>query len=100
MIMTKLNIHRTPNETIAYIKEFYFPKVSDAQLNTLAALYPSDPAAGSPFNTSDLNALTPQFKRIAGVSIHSSQKCADGKTIFSLSHPGRSRFSGSPSQYV
>ncbi|KAF7366926.1 Carboxylic ester hydrolase [Mycena sanguinolenta] len=31
------------------------------------ALYPSDPAAGSPFNTSDANALTPMFKRYAAI---------------------------------
>ena len=30
-------------------------------------LYPADPAAGSPFNTGDANALTPQYKRIAAL---------------------------------
>jgi acetylcholinesterase len=53
MKVMRLKIHRTPNETIAYIREFFFPNASDAQLNMLAALYPSDPAAGSPFNTGD-----------------------------------------------
>jgi acetylcholinesterase len=65
-------MYSTPNETIAYIKEFFFPNASNAQLNTLAALYPSDPAAGSPFNTGDNNTLTPQFKRLACVSIYLS----------------------------
>jgi hypothetical protein len=70
---------------MAYIKEFFFPHASDAQLNTLAALYPSDPAAGSPFNTGDNNTLTPQFKRLAGVSTYIFQTCADGKTNHFLS---------------
>jgi acetylcholinesterase len=88
MITTRLKIHSTPNETIAYMKEFYFPKASDAQLNTLAALYPSDPAAGSPFNTGDNNTLTPQFKRLNGVSISIFQRCTDCKIVFFLAFQG------------
>jgi acetylcholinesterase len=72
MTTMRLKMYSTPNETIAYIKEFFFPNASNAQLNTLAALYPSDPAAGSPFNTGDNNTLTPQFKRLACVSIYLS----------------------------
>ena len=76
----RLRIDSTPDETIAYIKEFFFPKASNAQLDTLAALYPSDPTAGSPYNTGDNNTVTPQFKRLACVFIFILQSCSDGKT--------------------
>ena len=34
---------------------------------TLMAMYPSDPAAGSPFGTGDDNEFTPEYKRIAAM---------------------------------
>lgn len=40
---------------------------SDEQYARLAQLYPSDPAAGSPYNTGFLNQLTPQSKRVASL---------------------------------
>ncbi|PPQ85181.1 hypothetical protein CVT25_004188 [Psilocybe cyanescens] len=55
----------TDAEVINYIKTVFFPGVTDAQLSQLAMLYPSDITQGSPFDTGILNALTPQFKRIA-----------------------------------
>jgi len=42
-----------------------FPGIPGADVDDLLALYPSDIREGSPFNTGILNALTPQFKRIA-----------------------------------
>lgn len=35
----------------------------------LLALYPQDPAAGSPFDTGEQNALTPQYKRLAALQV-------------------------------
>ena len=40
------------------------PRSSDDLMQVLD-LYPSDPAAGSPFDTGDSFAVTPQFKRMA-----------------------------------
>ncbi|PIL25406.1 hypothetical protein GSI_13296 [Ganoderma sinense ZZ0214-1] len=45
----------------------WFPTTPRAALARLLELYPSDPAAGSPFGTGDDNAFTPQFKRMAAL---------------------------------
>ncbi len=42
-----------------------FPNITDAEYETIAEAYPSDPTQGSPFDTGTMNALTPEFKRIA-----------------------------------
>ncbi|KAF8186514.1 Alpha/Beta hydrolase protein [Mycena galopus ATCC 62051] len=47
---------RTPN---------YLPGGTPAQVAQIAALYPQDPALGSPFGTGSANELTPEFKRMA-----------------------------------
>jgi hypothetical protein len=57
----------TSNETLAYIKQFWFPAASDAQIATIGTLYPDDPSAGSPFGTGIFNQLTPEYKRLAGM---------------------------------
>lgn len=49
------------------MKNTFLPGVTDEQVDGLAELYPADITQGSPFNTGILNALTPQFKRIAAV---------------------------------
>jgi hypothetical protein len=53
-------------ETLEYIKQFWFPDASDDQIATIGTLYPDDPSMGSPFNTGIFNALTPEYKRLAG----------------------------------
>ncbi|KAF8194385.1 alpha beta-hydrolase [Mycena galopus ATCC 62051] len=62
--LSTLNI-TTDEQFITYIQTFWSPNATAAQLNTLNTVYPSDPIDGSPFNTGLLNAITPQFKRIA-----------------------------------
>ncbi|KAH9480374.1 Lipase 1 [Psilocybe cubensis] len=62
--LSTLNL-TTDAQVIDYIKNVFFPGVTDDQLSQLATLYPSDILQGSPFDTGILNALTPQFKRIA-----------------------------------
>ncbi|KAJ7220049.1 carotenoid ester lipase precursor [Mycena pura] len=57
----------TSDETLAYIKQFWFPDASDAQIATIGTLYPDDITAGSPFNTGTLNAITPEYKRLAAL---------------------------------
>ncbi|KAI0351862.1 alpha/beta-hydrolase [Trametes cingulata] len=49
----------------AYLQNPWFPRTPPPRLSKLLALYPDDPAAGSPFGTGDANELYPQFKRIA-----------------------------------
>ncbi|KAJ7583201.1 sterol esterase [Mycena floridula] len=49
------------------MQTFLLDGANPAQMKLVAQAYPSDPAAGSPFDTGDSNALTPQFKRIAAI---------------------------------
>ena len=44
-----------------------FPNSNETDIDTLLELYPDDIAAGSPFNTGDANAITPEYKRLAAV---------------------------------
>ncbi|KIJ35193.1 hypothetical protein M422DRAFT_181074, partial [Sphaerobolus stellatus SS14] len=62
--LSQLNL-TTDQEAVNFLHSNYFPKASNVEFDVLAVLYPSNPAVGSPFDTGDLNALTPQFKRIA-----------------------------------
>ncbi|KAJ7660448.1 carotenoid ester lipase precursor [Mycena rosella] len=62
--LSTLNI-TTDAEFIKYIQTYWIPEATAAQGVTLNSVYPSDITQGSPFNTGILNALTPQFKRIA-----------------------------------
>ncbi|KAL1666163.1 Alpha/Beta hydrolase protein [Schizophyllum commune] len=48
-----------------YVSQYWLPRASSADIDALFELYPSDPKQGSPYDTGSLNALTPQFKRIA-----------------------------------
>jgi len=55
----------TDDEAIEYIKQNYAQKADQSTLDTIAKLYPSDPAVGSPFDTGNANQITPQWKRLA-----------------------------------
>ena len=55
----------TDAEFETYIQNTFLPGITDAQTAQIATLYPSDVTQGSPFDTGKLNALTPQFKRLA-----------------------------------
>ncbi|KAI0738668.1 carotenoid ester lipase precursor [Daedaleopsis nitida] len=57
----------TDAEFTDFLTQVWFPGASPADVSPVLALYPSDPAAGSPFNTGTANAFSPQFKRIAAV---------------------------------
>ncbi|KAJ7899706.1 carotenoid ester lipase precursor [Mycena leptocephala] len=54
----------TNEQFMGYLRNF-LPNASRSQLSKVAELYPEDPRLGSPFDTGNANALTPQFKRIA-----------------------------------
>ncbi|EMD33580.1 hypothetical protein CERSUDRAFT_98146 [Gelatoporia subvermispora B] len=43
------------------------PGASDAAISQILALYPDDPAEGSPFNTGNTNQIFPHFKQIAAI---------------------------------
>nr|GAT46970.1 predicted protein [Mycena chlorophos] len=59
-----LNI-TTDAQFINWVKTFWMPVATTAQEIKFASLYPSSLVDGSPFDTGILNALTPQFKRLA-----------------------------------
>ncbi|EIN04660.1 alpha/beta-hydrolase [Punctularia strigosozonata HHB-11173 SS5] len=57
----------TDEQVSDFISRNFFPGASSSQMANLLALYPQDPAAGSPFDTGEQNALTPQYKRLAAL---------------------------------
>jgi len=63
----ELHSHSTDAQAVDYFQNVFIPGSSDDQIGQLSALYPADITAGSPFDTGYLNAVTPQFKRIAAV---------------------------------
>ncbi|KAI0763529.1 carotenoid ester lipase precursor [Trametes elegans] len=64
--LSTLNI-TTEDHLRDYILSNYLPQASNDEVNQILKLYPADIVQGSPFNTGILNALTPQFKRLAAM---------------------------------
>ncbi|KAF5315218.1 hypothetical protein D9619_007256 [Psilocybe cf. subviscida] len=62
--LANLNV-TTTTQFKAYLKGTFLPGLTDTQVEKVAALYPADITEGSPFGTGILNALSPQFKRLA-----------------------------------
>ncbi|KAF7298756.1 Carboxylic ester hydrolase [Mycena indigotica] len=62
--LSTLNI-TTDSQFINWVHSNWVPQATTAQANTFSSLYPSSLSDGSPFDTSILNGLTSQFKRIA-----------------------------------
>ncbi|KAF7357370.1 Carboxylic ester hydrolase [Mycena sanguinolenta] len=62
--LSTLNV-TTDAEFIEYITSIWLPEATTAMATTMQEVYPSDISDGSPFDTSILNAITPQFKRLA-----------------------------------
>jgi acetylcholinesterase len=60
--LTNANI-TTNSQAMTYMRENYVPLGNAEELAELFQLYPRDPTIGSPYNTTVLNQLTPQFKR-------------------------------------
>jgi len=58
-------LFRTDAQFKTYLKNTFLPGIPDTAVENIAKLYPSDITQGSPFGTGILNALTPQFKRLA-----------------------------------
>ena len=59
--------HRTESQLRAYITSQFLPNAPKSDIDKLFTLYPGDITKGSPFDTGILNALTPQYKRIAAL---------------------------------
>lgn len=65
-LVNNLNTTST-EEVVDYLQTIFFPNAPRDILEQLVALYPDEAAAGSPFGTGALNAITPQYKRIAAL---------------------------------
>ncbi|KAI0265663.1 alpha beta-hydrolase [Gloeopeniophorella convolvens] len=57
----------TDAEALDYIRETYLPNTAESDLAKLMSLYSSHAAMGSPFDTGNSNAISPQFKRLAAI---------------------------------
>ncbi|OJT15041.1 Lipase 1 [Trametes pubescens] len=62
--LASLNL-TTSNEVGAYLSSNYFPNAPKENITRLLDLYPSNPALGSPFDTGDAFAFSPQYKRLS-----------------------------------
>lgn len=66
---------RTDAEFTQYITSVWLPGATTAAATTMHQLYPNDITAGSPFDTSILNAATSQFKRLAAFQVNYLEYC-------------------------
>ncbi|KII93361.1 hypothetical protein PLICRDRAFT_100054 [Plicaturopsis crispa FD-325 SS-3] len=62
--LSSLNV-TTSDELKTYISSTILPSINESTVDRVLQLYPDDITKGSPFDTGILNAITPQFKRIA-----------------------------------
>lgn len=51
-----------------YFQNEFWPHATDEDMAGLMRLYPQDPTKGSPYGTGILNAISPQYKRLASVT--------------------------------
>ncbi|KUJ09925.1 lipase [Mollisia scopiformis] len=54
-------------ELVTYLQTYFFNDATTAEIEALVATYPDDASDGSPFNTSILYELYPEFKRLAAI---------------------------------
>ena len=65
--MTYQDTFRNENQLQDYITENYFPTAPNSDIDEILQVYPADITQGSPFDTGYLNAITPEFKRLAAM---------------------------------
>lgn len=66
-LTNQLNI--TTTELVKdYFKTYWWPNMTEAQLDRLMEEYPEDPTQGSPFGTGLLYAIPSQYKRLAAIN--------------------------------
>ena len=58
---------RTESQLRTYLTTYFLPNASESDIDQLLTFYPNDVTQGSPFGTGPLNAITPQYKRIAAI---------------------------------
>lgn len=64
--LVQTNVTTGP-EIIDYLHNLYFPDAPRSRVAGLVHTYPDNPAAGSPFGSSPLNEIRPEFKRLAAI---------------------------------
>ncbi|KAG1727058.1 Alpha/Beta hydrolase protein [Suillus paluster] len=64
--LSSLNI-TMDSQVEEYVQTYWLPNAPSTIIQQLMLYYPEDITQGSPFDTGNLNALTPQFKRIAAL---------------------------------
>ncbi|KAH9850188.1 carotenoid ester lipase precursor [Lenzites betulinus] len=64
--LSTLNI-TTEAQVRSYMQNNYLPAASSSDIDALLKAYPQDITQGSPFSTGILNAISPQFKRLAAI---------------------------------
>ncbi|CZR68992.1 probable triacylglycerol lipase V precursor [Phialocephala subalpina] len=57
----------TTAQLVTYLQTYFFNDATTAQITSLVNTYPDDASDGSPFGTSILYELYPQFKRLAAI---------------------------------
>ena len=62
-----LSCLRTEPELRSYIRSSWFPGASDRDIEPILRLYSAEPSQGSPFGTGQMNAFTPENKRLAAI---------------------------------
>ncbi|KAH0593279.1 hypothetical protein MHUMG1_09001 [Metarhizium humberi] len=65
-LINQLNLTTTA-DIKEYFKTYWWPAVTEQQLNRLMELYPQDPTKGSPYGTGLLYAIPPQYKRLSSL---------------------------------
>ncbi|KIK91168.1 hypothetical protein PAXRUDRAFT_150102 [Paxillus rubicundulus Ve08.2h10] len=65
--VTTISPLRTDTQFEEYIRTYWFPNATSTTIKEVMRYYPANISQGSPFDTRMLNALTPQFKRIAAL---------------------------------
>ncbi|OAA42043.1 sterol esterase carbohydrate esterase family CE10 [Beauveria brongniartii RCEF 3172] len=65
-LINQLNL-TTTEDIKEYFKTYWWPAVTEQQLNRLMELYPQDPTKGSPYGTGLLYAIPPQYKRLSSL---------------------------------
>lgn len=61
------NACRTDEETRVYLSSLLFSNSNASSIDRLLELYLDDVSTGSPFDTGDENAITPEYKRLAAI---------------------------------
>ncbi|TCD61801.1 hypothetical protein EIP91_007887 [Steccherinum ochraceum] len=57
----------TTEELRDYLSTIVFPDATQSSIDALLEAYPEDPTLGAPFGTGEMNAISPQFKRLAAI---------------------------------